>query len=79
MEYLAPEPSEPEDIPKINSPVWILGRRYNAIQGILILHCFSFSELLSKKNIPIFYRPNYIHGMQRSIKIRKLEEIFKEK
>lgn len=37
MEYLAPETnvSEPDDIPKTHNPVWILGRRYNAIQGIL--------------------------------------------
>lgn len=33
--YLAQDNSliEPDDIPKTNSPVWILGRRYNAIQG----------------------------------------------
>lgn len=34
--YLAAQDNnliEPEDIPKTNSPVWILGRQYNAIQG----------------------------------------------
>lgn len=34
--YLAAQDNsliEPDDIPKTNSPVWILGRRYNAIQG----------------------------------------------
>lgn len=25
--------SEPDDIPKTNDPVWILGKQYNAIQG----------------------------------------------
>lgn len=24
---------EPDDIPKTNDPVWILGKQYNAIQG----------------------------------------------
>lgn len=33
--YLAQDNNlnEPDDIPKTNNPVWILGRRYNAIQG----------------------------------------------
>lgn len=31
-------PLEPDDIPKTNSPVWILGKRYNAIQGGLNNH-----------------------------------------
>lgn len=45
MDYLAPEYSvtESDDIPRTNSPVWILGRRYNAIQGI-----YSESERIRK-------------------------------
>lgn len=33
--YLAQDNNfiEPDDIPKTNDPVWILGRRYNAVQG----------------------------------------------
>lgn len=35
--YLAQDSSliEPDDIPKTNNPVWILGRKYNAIQGVI--------------------------------------------
>lgn len=29
---------EPDDIPQTHEPVWILGKRYNAIQGILARH-----------------------------------------
>lgn len=28
-----PTALEPDDIPKTNEPVWILGKKYNAIQG----------------------------------------------
>lgn len=33
--YLAQDGNaiEPDDIPKTNNPVWILGHKYNAIQG----------------------------------------------
>lgn len=37
--YLAQDNNliEPDDIPKTNKdPVWILGRRYNAIQGLQV-------------------------------------------
>lgn len=27
---------EPDDIPKTNDPVWILGKKYSAIQGVLL-------------------------------------------
>lgn len=33
---------EPEDIPKTYNDVWILGRRYNAIQGKIIYICFAY-------------------------------------
>lgn len=26
-------PLEPDDIPKTNNPVWILGKKYSAVQG----------------------------------------------
>lgn len=29
---------EPDDIPQTSDPVWILGKKYNAVQGVL--HCF---------------------------------------
>lgn len=28
---------EPDDIPKTNDPVWILGKKYNPIQGLYII------------------------------------------
>lgn len=31
--YLDNNSIEPDDIPKTNDPVWVLGRSYNAIQG----------------------------------------------
>lgn len=31
--YLDNNLIEPDDIPKTNDPVWVLGRSYNAIQG----------------------------------------------
>lgn len=40
--YLGPDAgilSEPDDIPKTNDPVWILGKQYNAIQGKLMMFC----------------------------------------
>lgn len=43
---------EPDDIPKTDEPVWILGRKYCAIQGAFIscacvcfCYCNSFAEL----------------------------------
>lgn len=30
-------PLEPDDIPKTNNPVWILGKKYSAVQGILLI------------------------------------------
>lgn len=59
--YLAQDANsiEPDDIPKTNSPVWILGRKYNAIQGecamsvspsigILIIDLISEIELIRR-------------------------------
>lgn len=42
--YLAQDNNliEPDDIPKTNNPVWILGRRYNAIQGLCIFFFSNF-------------------------------------
>lgn len=36
--YLAQDNNsiEPDDIPKTNNSVWILGRKYNAIQGKMV-------------------------------------------
>lgn len=28
---------EPDDIPLVQNPVWILGKKYNALQGYLII------------------------------------------
>lgn len=33
--------SEPDDIPDTNEPVWILGKKYNAKQGMYGLHIIS--------------------------------------
>lgn len=45
--YLAQDSSsiEPDDIPKTNNPVWILGRKYNAIQGLYKIN-FVNSQLI---------------------------------
>lgn len=53
--YLAQDNSliEPDDIPKTNSPVWILGRRYNAIQGNfnkLIVMCSTVRSIPNHNN-----------------------------
>lgn len=38
--------SEPEDIPRnSNEPVWILGKKYNAIQGKLLYSCVCFVHI----------------------------------
>uniref|UniRef100_V5GLN2 Cysteine protease n=1 Tax=Anoplophora glabripennis TaxID=217634 RepID=V5GLN2_ANOGL len=45
---------EPDDIPKTNEPVWILGKRYNAIQDINKIR----QDIVSK--IWITYRKNFV-------------------
>lgn len=32
--YLGQDGLEPDDIPKTDEPVWILGKKYNAVQGL---------------------------------------------
>lgn len=34
--YLGQDGVEPDDIPKTDEPVWVLGKKYNAVQGWLI-------------------------------------------
>jgi len=45
--YLGHDSSiEPDDIPKTNDPVWILGKKFNAIQGLCFcLFCFHMCKL----------------------------------
>lgn len=40
--YLGQDGIEPDDIPKTDEPVWILGKKYNAVQGLLLDFFFWF-------------------------------------
>lgn len=34
--YLEATTVEPDDIPQTNKPVWILGKKYNALEGMTL-------------------------------------------
>lgn len=37
---------EPEDIPQTDEPVWILGKKYNAIRGLIVNYNEGFCNKL---------------------------------
>lgn len=43
--YLGQDGVEPDDIPKTDEPVWVLGKKYNAVQGWLITN-FRFKKII---------------------------------
>lgn len=45
--YLGQDGVEPDDIPKTDEPVWVLGKKYNAVQGWLT-HILDFKQKLKK-------------------------------